>query len=377
MKIIYCIAGLRHSGGMERVLTNKANYLAAQGCEVLIITTDQCGEQNFFPLSPEVRTIDLAINYEENNEKGLLNKLLHYPLKQLRHKKRLTQLLKREKADVVISMFCNDASFLWKIKDGSKKVLEIHFSRFKRLQYGRTAIWGAVDRLRSRMDLDAVKRYDRFVVLTHEDSGYWEDLPNMTVIPNARTFEPTETAALENKRAIAVGRYDYQKGFDDLIAAWALVTPSHPDWQLCIFGDGELRETLQKQVDDLGLSEHIQLCRPVKDIGAEYLNSSLVAMSSRYEGLPMALLEGQAYGLPIVSYTCKCGPRDILTDGVDGFLVPEGDIKALADRMQRIMADDELRKSMGAAAKKNSARFSEEIVMQQWLELFKELSSVC
>jgi glycosyltransferase involved in cell wall biosynthesis len=373
MKIIYCIAGLRHSGGMERVLTNKANFLAAHGCEVLIITTDQCGEKNFFALSPEVRTIDLAINYEENNEKGLLNKLLHYPLKQLRHKKRLTQLLMKEKADVVISMFCNDASFLWKIKDGSKKVLEIHFSRFKRVQYGRTGIWGAVDRLRSRMDLDAVKRYDRFVVLTHEDSGYWEDLPNMTVIPNARTFEPTETAALENKRAIAVGRYDYQKGFDDLIAAWALVTPSHPDWQLCIFGDGELRETLQKQVDDLGLSEHIQLCRPVKDIGAEYLNSSLVAMSSRYEGLPMALLEGQAYGLPIVSYTCKCGPRDILTDGVDGFLVPEGDIKALADRMQRVMADDELRKSMGAAAKRNSARFSEEIVMQQWLDLFKGL----
>lgn len=374
MKIIYCIAGLRRSGGMERVLTNKANYLAERGFDILIITTDQYGEDNFFSLSPKIRTIDIAINYEENNGRSFGRKLFNYPLKQRRHKKRLRELLMQENADIVISMFCNDASFLWKINDGSEKILEIHFSRFKRLQYGRKGVWGWADRLRSRHDLDVVKRYDRFVVLTQEDRGYWGNLSNMTVIPNALTFEPEECAELINKQVIAVGRYDYQKGFDELISAWALISTKYPDWKLCIFGNGELRKELQLLVYDLGLEKSLKLCSPVQNIGNEYKNSSVLVMSSRYEGLPMTLLEGQAFGLPIVSYACKCGPRDIITEGEDGFLVPVGDVKSLADRMTRLMADQELRKRMGRMSKINSTRFSEEKVMTQWIDLFNDIT---
>ncbi|MDR1743991.1 MAG: glycosyltransferase family 4 protein [Dysgonamonadaceae bacterium] len=373
MKLIYCIAGLRRSGGMERVLTNKANDLAGQGLDVMVVTTDQCGEPNYFPLSDKVRTIDLGINYEANNGAGLLNKLFFYPFKQYRHRKKLSRLLKAEKADVVISMFDNEVSFLPTINDGSRKIVEIHFSRFKRLQYGRRGLWRIIDQYRSRMDLKIVRNYDRFVVLTEEDKGYWGKLPNIIVIPNARTFNPSQTALLDDKRVIAVGRYNYQKGFDDLIAAWSRVYPKHPDWQLHIFGDGELRTTLQQQIDDKGLGEVVKLQQSVKNIGDEYLKSSVLAMSSRYEGLPMALLEGQAYGLPIVSYTCKCGPRDIVTDGKDGFLVPEGDTDALADRIVKLMDDEVLRKQMGREARKNSERFSVEKVMKMWLELFKRV----
>ena len=158
MRIVYCIAGTYNSGGMERVLANKANYLVSHGYEVFIITTDQRGKQPFFSLDERIRCYDLGINYEENNGKSLLNKIIHYPFKQWKHWKRLSELLRELRADIAISMFCNDVSFLWKIKDGSRKILEIHFSRYKRLQYGRKGAWKLADQWRSRMDEKTVKK---------------------------------------------------------------------------------------------------------------------------------------------------------------------------------------------------------------------------
>ena len=171
MRIVYCIAGTYNSGGMERVLANKANYLVSHGYEVFIITTDQRGKQPFFSLDERIRCYDLGINYEENNGKSLLNKIIHYPFKQWKHRKRLSELLRELRADIAISMFCNDVSFLWKIKDGSRKILEIHFSRYKRLQYERKGAWKLADQWRSRMDEKTVKKYACFVVLTHEDKS--------------------------------------------------------------------------------------------------------------------------------------------------------------------------------------------------------------
>ena len=373
MKILYCIAGTRHSGGMERVLANKANWLVHHGDEVAIVTTDQQGEPPYFPLDERITCYDLGIGYEENNGKSFINKLLHYPIKQHRHKKRLKALLQQIKPDITVSMFCNDVSFLPKMKDGSKKVLEIHFSKFKRLQYGRTGLWRMADRYRNRQEEKQVRRFDRFVVLTEEDKGYWGDLPNIEVIPNARTFNPTSTATLDTKRVVAIGRYTHQKGFERLIEAWNKICRQHPDWHLDIIGDGEERKQLQALIDGYGIGNSITLCPPTTDMDAVYQGASVVAMSSRYEGLPMILLEAQAYGLPIVSFACKCGPADVVTDGSDGFLVPERDIEALAQKLATVMEDDALRQRMGEAARKSSERYEEEGVMKKWISLFEGL----
>ena len=130
MKILYCIAGTYNSGGMERVLANKANWLVNHGYEVTIVTTDQKGRRPFFSLDERIVCYDLGIGYEENNGKSFLNKLLRYPYKQYKHRKRLAALIKQIKPDITISMFCNDVSILPRIKDKSKKILEIHFSKF-------------------------------------------------------------------------------------------------------------------------------------------------------------------------------------------------------------------------------------------------------
>ena len=373
MKIIYCIAGTCHSGGMERVLANKANYLTGPGYEVVIVTTDQQGLPPFFPLAEQIRCIDLGINYEENNGKSFANKLLHYPLKQYRHQKRLAAILEQEKPDVTISMFCNDAGFITRINDGSKKVLEIHFSKFKRLQYNRKGLWRLADLWRSRQDEKTVRRFDKFVVLTEEDKGYWGNLPNITVIPNANTFATSQAAALENKKVIAIGRYTYQKGFERLIEAWNILSPGFPGWKLDIIGNGEERDKLQDLIHAYHLDGQVTLVSPTKSIDKVYLDASVLVMSSRYEGLPMVLLEAQAFGLPIVSFACKCGPKDIVANGETGFLVEENDIEGLARQLVKVMKDKNLRKQMGRKAKEASLRYAEDAVMAKWTALFDSL----
>lgn len=359
---------------MERVLANKANYLVQHGYEVVIVTTDQRGAAPFFALDSRIRCIDLAVNYEENNGKSFFNKLVKYPYKQYAHRRRLTRVLRQEKPDITISMYCNEASFLAGIRDGSKKVLEIHFSKFKRLQYARTGLWGLVDRWRTRNDERLVQRYDKFVVLTEEDRGYWGNLPNIMVIPNARTFTPTRRSALDKKRVIAIGRYSHQKGFDRLISAWGEVAMQCPDWQLDIIGGGESKEALQQQIKALGLEDKVFLKPPKSDVESVYVNASIYAMSSRYEGLPMVLLEAQAFGLPIVSFRCKCGPSDVVSSGVDGFLVEEGNIQGLAEDLIKLIESPELRHQMGTVAIRSSARFDEQRIMNCWMELFNTLS---
>ena len=374
MKIIYCIACTCHSGGMERVLANKANYLARHGYEIVVVTTDQRGAQPFFLLEPGIRCIDLGINYDENNGKSFLNKLLHYPVKQALHRKRLKAVLMKERPDVTVSMFNNDAGFIPGIKDGSAKLLEIHFSKFKRLQYGRKGLWRLADRWRSKQDEKTVRKFDRFVVLTEEDKAYWGNLPNIMVIPNAISGIPAGTALLENKRVIAVGRYTYQKGFERLVDAWHLLASRFPDWKLDIIGEGEERPLLEQRIHFYGLDGQVTLTRPTQEIGKVYQEASILASSSRYEGLPMVLLEAQAFGLPIVAFQCKCGPKDIVSDGMNGYLVPEGDTAGMAQRLEILMKDEALRKRMGLKAKESASRFNEEAIMEKWMNTFQTLA---
>lgn len=371
MKILYNIAGTCHSGGMERVLANKANYLVKQGMEVVIVTTDQQGLPPFFSLDERIRCIDLCINYEENNGKSLFNKLLHYPLKQWKHKKRLTKILMQERPDITISMFNNDAGFITDIKDGSKKILEIHFSKFKRLQYNRKGWWRLVDVWRTKQDEKIARRFDRFVVLTKEDKDNWGHMDNICVIPNANTFSTHQTAVLNARRVIAIGRYNYQKGFDRLIKAWKTVNQVCPEWTLDIIGEGEDKARLQSLINYEKLNRSVRLMPAISDIENVYLGASVVAMSSHYEGLPMVLLEAQSFGLPIVAFACQCGPKDVITDGETGFLVPEGEVEGLADRLITVMEDDNLRLSMGKKAKEASHRYEERGGMQLWMETFQ------
>ena len=373
MKIVYCIAGLYNAGGMERVLTYKANYWVKNGHTVVIVTTEQKGRKPFFMLDERVYCIDLDVNYEENNGKSFINKLLCYPYKLHKHKMALTSLLKGLEADVTVSMFCHDASFLAGINDGSRKVLEAHFSRFKRLQYGRKGLWRMADVWRNFLDERLVRKFDKFVVLTQEDNCYWGNLHNILVIPNSIAVLPDYQSDLLNMKALAIGRYTYQKGFDFLIEAWYFVHRMQPQWHLDIVGEGEWKDTLQKMINSYNLQDVVHLIPPTDCVGEMYCQASIMVMSSRYEGLPMVLLEGASFGLPLVAFACKCGPADLVVDGVNGFLIPLGNIKMLAAKIILLMENTALRMRMGKYSREKVADFTEDKIMCRWEKLFQQL----
>ena len=186
MKLIYCIRALYNPGGMERVLLNKVTWLVRElGWEVLVVTTDQKGRPTFYPFPKEVRMVDLGINYSDDNDFSPCRKIVGYLRRRRRHRRALTRLLQRERADVVVSLFPSESSFIPFIQDGSKKVLELHYCKYFRLQYGRTGLLRMIDWWRTFSDEYLVRRFDKFVVLTHEDRNYWGKLPNIEVIPNA------------------------------------------------------------------------------------------------------------------------------------------------------------------------------------------------
>lgn len=374
IKLVYCIGGTYNSGGMERVLTNKANWLASHGYDITIITTEQRGRKAFFSLHPAIHQIDLGINYQ--GKQSPLAKAFAYPFKLLKHKRALSSHLLAIKPDIVVSLFDNGSSIIPKIHDGSKKILEVHFSRFKRKQYQRKGFLKLIDTLLSYQDLNTAKSYDHFVVLTEEDKGYWGLKQNISVIPNALNpdFSTNQHHNINKAhKIIAIGRLAYQKNFSELIHLFSRVHQEAPDWTLEIIGNGPDKSRLQKLINTLHLQDKVTLTPATPYIQAKYLDASIYAMTSRYEGLPMVLLEAQAYGLPIISYDCKCGPKDIISDEVNGFIIPMKNHELFAQRLLTLMQDQSLRERMSIQSVIASRRYDEELIMNQWITLFEEL----
>ena len=378
MKIIYCIASVHHPGGMERVLLNKLRWFVHQGgYDLTVVTTDQGGLPPFYSFPPEVKMIDLGIDYAVDNSRPPLVKIIRYFRKRRLHRKRLTSLLMKEKADIVVSLYPSESSFIPRIKDGSKKVLELHFNKYFRLQYNRHGLLGLADRFRTWQDERIVRRFDRFVVLTHEDAEYWGGtLPNLEVIPNAAPEITPQAYNPDIHRVIAVGRLDYQKGFDRLLDAWAFLPADLRDhWRLDIFGQGEWQEKLTAQIFQLGITSSARILAPTHHIFEEYAQSAFLVMSSHYEGLPMVMLEAMGCGLPVVSFDFPCGPSDIIRNRENGLLVKEGDCLGLASAMEQLMRDRELRIQMSAEARKITEYYTETNVMQQWMKCFHNLTA--
>lgn len=370
MRIVYCIPAIYASGGTERVVINKANYLVDAGYEVAIITTDQDGRQPFFDLDKRVKHYDIGINYYKNANRNLINKFYYYIRNRRIHRKRLEDLLQALQADIAVSLYMNEMSLLPYINDGSKKILEFHFSRpFFRINR-RGGLKGLVDLLQEKKDISHIRRYDRFVVLTEEDKLNWPELNNVIVIHNASSLEGIHALNNRQEDVIAVGRYTRQKGFERLIDVWEKVATKV---NLRIYGDGELKESLKEKIKDKKLDDRIILEPPTKDIKRVYENSALLVMTSLYEGLPMVMIEAQSCGVPIVSFDFPCGPKDIINNGIDGFLVPDGDLDSMALKIEELLRNDDLRATMGRCAKQNSSRFNLALIMNQWCELYSSI----
>lgn len=364
MKIAYVVHGYTDSGGTERVLAKKANYFIEQGHEVSIISMKEETSKPFFSFSSKIKFYHLNIKKSEKESKELF-------LEQL------SDCLAGIKPDISISMGFGLSIYLYKIKDGSKKVLEIHFSKYKRKHYFTTwdkyYLGRVISNIYEREKINAARHFDSFVVLTDEDKESWRDMPNIEVIPNPISFMPEEYSDVTAKRVLAAGRYTYQKGFEYLIDIWNEIAKKYPDWKLSIFGDGSKKKLLETRIKKFNLSESVELLPITSNIQKEMMNSSVYALTSRYEGLPLVLIEAMACGLPAVAFACKCGPRDVIENGEDGFLIEFKNKNAFAEKLSLLIENEELRRRMGKSARTNIQRFNTENVMPKWESLFERL----
>ncbi len=379
MKLVYCVPALYNPGGMERVLAEKVNYLVNTGkYDITIVTTDQKDRPVYFPLDERVKLVDFGLDFEGHFAAGLVKKTwLHYKKLSL-YKKKLQEFLVACKADICISLCGKEIDFLTSLKDGSRKMAELHFSMNNRklfiLARHQGFLWRCLGDFRTWQLKRATRGLSRLVVLTNQDAADWRKThENVVVITNPVPFDCDEEPDLNAKRVIAVGKLDEQKGFDYLLQAWKLVHAKHTGWRLDIFGQGPWKEKLDAFISENALGNSAFLCGTTMDVKSEYLKSTFYVMSSRYEGLPMVLIEAMVCGLPLVSFDCECGPREVIKEGENGFLVPMGDVEQLADAMCRLIEDKELRERMSAKGKECASRYSLESIMPQWVGLFDEL----
>lgn len=372
MNIIYFLEGTFNSGGIERIVTRKANWLASRGHNVSIITTDQCGRPDYFPLKG-VKRIDMDLMFSKTSKKNFVKKYFQRKRLLKKEARLIDQYVLDLKPDIMISTFGYDKNILPKLKDGSEKLIEIHFSRWYRLQRNRRGIGRLIDKFLTWQDFRQVQKYETFVCLTHEDKDHWKGLNNVIVINNFIEKKTEVPALLENKKFIAVGRLSYQKGFDRLITAWKSIHKKYPDWTVEIYGDGPLKESLIKQIRDNNLNDVVKIYPPIKDIHKKYLESSGLIMTSHYEGLPLVMLEAMEAGLPVVTFDYKCGPKDIIKDGENGFIIKDGDIDGLVVAIEKLIQSIEYRKAFGKRSYEIVKDFFPDKIIPEWERLLEEL----
>lgn len=379
MKILYCIPSLSNPGGMERVITEKVNYLAAlSGFEIFIVTTDQMGKDIRFNLHDSVTLIHLDLDFDGHFNVSLIKKFLLHRQKLIDYKQKLLNIMSLHNIEICISLCGKEIEFFQSLPVPSKKIAELHFAMNFRKQFitARKSgfIWSMFGNIRTYQFKRAVKHLDKLVVLTKNDMHQWKAThSNIIQIPNPSPFRNVEVSDLDSKNVITVGKLDPQKGYDMLIDAWALINKKCPDWMLNIYGQGEWKEMLVEKIAALNLQEVVVLHGVSMKIADEYKRSSFYVMSSRFEGLPMVLIEAMSFGLPVISFDCEFGPSEIVTDGVDGYLVEPNNIEELANRICFLIENEDKRKLMGQQAIINVRRFDKETVMQQWLDLFDSL----
>lgn len=376
MKLLYYLPSLEAPGGLERIITFKANYFAKHGDEVTIVTSEMERGKPYFPLSAQVRHVDLGVAFDYPYNQSRVKKLIKYPFRYYRFRKRFARTLHELRPDITISTLRRELNFLNDLKDESVKIGEFHVTRYA---YGaealqsRNPVTRMLKRLWNKRFVKQLSRLSRLVLLTNEEAGFWPELSNLCVIPNPIITPLDKVSDGTSRRVIAAGRYAPQKGFDALIDSWHILAQNYPSWTLHIYGDGYLREELQAQINRLKISESCFLEHTVDNIAEKYCKSSIFVLSSHYEGFGMVITEAMGCGVPPVSFACPCGPKDIIDDDKNGLLVEDGNIQEMAQKISYLIENEEIRKEMGRQAYRDAQKYKMEHIAQQWNDLFQSI----
>lgn len=367
MKLAYIANKINGTSGLQRMITLQINYFIVNynyEIDLLLLEQDESEDKNFFELDKEV-----GLHY-----------LKHYKNHFIRvysKVKGLNRTLEIVKPDIVI--VCESDIFSLYLPRFVSRKFKMVYQRHDTKQLNLKSINSSVksiflNKLKKLLLTNAGGGYDKFVLLSDAHRLDWKNLKSIEIISNPIIIDTKGvTAKLEKKQVLAVGRHDYVKGFDMLLNCWQKVTEKYPDWKLKIVGKRNSNIDLISLAKNLNIYDKVIFEGETKDISKVYLESSIYACSSRLEGFPLVIIEAMSFGLPVVSFECKYGPREIVMDSVDGILVPQNNIGLLADSLSYLISNVEIRKQMGKKASENIKRYSVEKIMNQWKTLFEGL----
>ena len=354
--IAFVLGDITAGAGTERTVTNLANALKRDGNQVSIISIyTGINKAPYYSLEEGIQIIHLNIPYAVN----IKTRLKEY----LRVYKKIKILTKQSNIEYILGTTHAINCILSFLPRKIKKIGCEHMN------------YNAAPRPAQIVRKNRYKKLDAVVLLTQVDRKRYDFLPESKtyVIPNIRSFKTDKPALLENKRIISTGRLEIQKGYDILVEMVPEIKKRIPDWKIDIFGSGSMKQQLVDRMKELNIQDYIHINDPVKGIRKEFEESGMFLATSRFEGLPMVMLEAQGCGLPIVSFNCPEGPADIISDGVDGFLIEDFNREEMIDKITRLALNDELRKEMGLRAYKRSDRFSEQEILKKWYKCFEEI----
>ena len=373
MKLLYVENSLAIHGGVERVLTDKLNWLVENGgCEVCLITANQGESPIVFPLNPKVQCHDLGIMFHQvYRYKGWRRYHQMFQLHKL-FRQRMAEIVSAFSPDVIVCTRLDVVPDVIKVRKGAPVVYESH-SSFLSYKYERYSL---PQKLHIKYCHCALKKVQMIVSLTEGDSLEWKNVTqNVCVIPNIVHLNNTSRVSdCSSKSAIFVGRYSYQKDIKSLLRIWEMVHQRHPNWVLHMFGGyGDQHDILSREIERMGVN--IMIHQPTASIYEEYLKNSLLLMTSRFEPFGLVLPEAMSCGLPVVAFNCPYGPANIISDGKDGFLIKNGDVNDYVEKVCLLMENEDMRMRIGQAGVLSSQRFRASIIMPQWIKLFSKLSN--
>ncbi len=343
------------TGGAERILLRLARHWTDRGANVTVITL--ATRDTIYDLGERVRRVDLDVGGDSANAVDAVVSGAHRVLA-------LRRAIKAVNADVVVS-FMDRTNVLTLLATRGLGVPVMVSERIDPALHSLKRPWRMLRRATYPLA-------DVVIVQTDRAAEYFPRRLRklIKVIPNPIDLQVPASAATSEtgqpRRIVAVGRLERQKGFDLLLRAFALATATDRSWRLEIWGEGSERSQLASLAEALGIGNRIVMPGVTANIGQVLCHASIFALSSRFEGFPNALCEAMAAGVPCVAFDCQSGPREIITDGIDGILVPPGDVDALGRSLQRLMANPELREMLGQSGKRSVERFSAENVMPLW-----------
>lgn len=365
MKLLYIVPSINDAGGVARVLSAKTNYLIEKwGFEIHILTQNKGNSSLFYFFNPKIVLHDMIL---EGNK---MNYLLNY-------KNELQKHCKQINPDVIIVADNGLKAYLvpFFLDKMTPLVFESHGSKFIAEQKQSEHVWSKlIMKFKLFIKEFGAKKYTRFVALSDESLKEWR-ITNGVVITNPLCDFPKKLSDQSSKKVIAVGRHAYEKGFDNLLKIWKKVVEDYPDWVLEIYGKSDEKFELRELAKNLNLTENIVFHEPVQNINDKYSEASFYLMTSRFEGFGMVLIEAMAAGLPCVAYDCPCGPRNIIDNEKNGFLIQNNNEKDYINAVKTLIEDKELRIRLGETAKSVISEYNLDEIMQSWNQFFREIKN--